>query len=137
MSAPTRPSERHLHERLQRPERHATSSPLRRSIVVVVGCLAVSACGSSGLTTVQNNKGVQRTAAQVQQQVTKCLPTSGGVPDPLLLTRSSVRTKFASCTGVAKHASAFDACAVKLVLGGLPTAARLQKGLTACVENNA
>ena len=138
MSATTRPSGGHLHKRLRRPERRATSLRVRRSIVVLVGCLAVSACGSSaGLTTVQNNKGVQRTEAQVQQQVSKCLPTSAGTPDPLLLTRSSVRTKFASCTGVGKHVQAFDACAVKMVLGGLPTTARLQKGLTACVEKNA
>ena len=137
MRATTRPLEGHPNDRLRRSARRATSLRVR-SIVGLVGCLAVSACGSSGGgTAVQNNKSVQRTEAQVQQQVTKCLPTSGGTPDPLLLTRSSARAKFASCTGVGNHLHAFEACSVKLVLGGLPTTARLQKGLTVCVEKNA
>lgn len=111
---------------------------MRRIVALLSGVLVLSACGSSaGLKSAQSNKDVQRTEAQVQQQVSKCLPTSGGVPDPLLLRRSSVRIKFASCTGVAKHATAFNACAVKVLLGGLPTVTRLEKGLTMCVAKNA
>jgi len=111
---------------------------VRRFLVLLSGVLVLSACGSSaGLKSAQSNKSVQRTEAQVAQQVSKCLPTAGGAPDPLLLRRSSARGKFASCTGVAKHGKAFDACAVKVIFGGVPTTARLQKGLTACVEKNA
>lgn len=109
----------------------------RLSILVCSACV-VSACGSSSqLNNVQNSKGVQQTEAQVQRQVSKCLPTASGAPDPLLLTRSSERTKFTQCVGVAKHAKAFDACALKVLLGGIPTVARLQKGLTVCVEKAA
>lgn len=111
---------------------------MRRVSVLLSGVLVLSACGSSaGLQSAQNNKSVQRTEAQVAQQVSKCLPTAGGAPDPLLLRRSSARAKFASCTGVAKHGKAFEVCAFKVIFGGLPTTARLQKGLTACVEKNA
>ncbi len=107
-------------------------------MALLSGVLVLSSCGNSaGLKNPQSNKDVQRTEAQLQRQVGKCLPAAGGVPDPLLLRRASVRAAFASCTGVAKHAKAFDACAVKVLLGGLPTVARLEKGLTMCVANNA
>jgi len=111
---------------------------VRRIVALLSGVLVLSACGSgAALNSAQSNKDVQRTEAQLQRQVSKCLPTAGGVPDPLLLRRTSVRATFASCTGVAKHAKAFDACAVKVLLGGLPTVARLEKGLTMCVAKNA
>ncbi len=100
---------------------------MRRIVALLSGVLVLSACGS----------GAGRTEVQLQRQVSKCLPTAGGVPDPLLLRRTSVRATFASCTGVAKHAKAFDACAVKVLVGGLPTVARLEKGLTMCVAKNA
>jgi hypothetical protein len=103
------------------------------------GVFILGACGSTaGLQSAQSNKSVQRTEeVQAERQVIKCLPTAGGVPDPLLLRRSSERARFASCTGVAKRGKAFDACAFRVLLGGLPTTARLQKGLVACVEKNA
>jgi hypothetical protein len=111
---------------------------VRTILVLLSGLLALSACGSSaGLKSAQSNKSVQQTEVQVERQVSKCLPTAGGAPDPLLLRRSSARAKFASCTGVAKHGKAFEVCAFKVIFGGLPTTARLQKGLTACVEKNA
>lgn len=111
---------------------------VRRFSVLLLGWLVVSACGSSaGVKSAVSNKSVQRTEAQVAQQVSKCLPTAGGAPDPLLLRRGSARAKFAACTGVAKHGKAFGVCAIKVILGGLPATARLEKGLTACVEKNA
>ncbi len=111
---------------------------MRRILVLLSWVLVLSACGSSAaVKSAQNNKSVQQTERQVAQQVSKCLPTAGGAPDPLLLRRKSARAKFASCTGVAKHGKAFDACAFKVIFGGLPTTARLQKGLTMCVEKNA
>jgi hypothetical protein len=102
------------------------------------GVFILGACGSAaGLQSAQSNKSVQQTEVQAERQVIKCLPTAGGAPDPLLLRRSSERARFASCTGVAKRGKAFDACAFRVLLGGLPTTARLQKGLVACVEKNA
>lgn len=106
--------------------------------MVLMGTLALSACGStSTLQSAQSNTTVQQTEKTVEQQVSKCMPTAGGAPDPLLLRRSDVRAKFATCTGVANNAKAFDKCAFKVLLGGLPTVARLEKGLTACVQQNA
>jgi hypothetical protein len=110
---------------------------VRRVLVLLSGVLVLCACGSSaGLQSAQSNKSVQQTEVQAERQVIKCLPTAGGAPDPLLLRRSSARAKFASCTGVAKRGKAFDVCAFKVLLWGLPTTARLQKGLAACVEKN-
>jgi len=104
----------------------------------MLSVLVLSACGgSAAVQSAQSNKSVQQTETQVERQVSKCLPTAGGAPDPLLLRHSSERKKFELCTGVAKHARAFDVCAFKVVFGGLPTATRLEKGLTACVEKSA
>lgn len=110
---------------------------VRKWLVLLPGLLALSACGSSAVQSAQGNKNVQQTEAKVEQQVVKCLPSANGVPDPLLLARSGQRAKFATCTGVAKHIGSFDKCAVKVVLGGLPTRARLEKGLAVCVQQNA
>lgn len=106
--------------------------------MLLIAVLALSACGSSAtLKSAQSDKNVQQTEKQVENQVSKCMPTANGAPDPLLLRRSAERAKFAACTGVAKHARSFDKCAFKVILGGLPTVAGVQKGLTACVERNA
>lgn len=111
---------------------------LKGLLGALFGAVILSACGSSApLKTVQNNKSVQQTEAKVQQQVRKCLPTKNGTPDPLLLSHSAARATFVSCMGIAGHGRAFGACAIKVILGGLPTTARLEKGLTACVERAA
>jgi hypothetical protein len=108
---------------------------MKRVLGVLAGAVLLSACGSGAqLKTVQNNKSVQQTEAKVQQQVRKCLPSKGGAPDPLLLRHSAERSKFVSCMGIAHHAREFGGCAVGVILGGLPTTTRLEKGLAACVE---
>jgi hypothetical protein len=111
---------------------------VRTPFVLLAGTLVVSACGSSGsLQSAQSNKNVQQTETKVEHQVSRCLPTSHGTPDPLLLRHHAALVAFEGCTGVAKNGRSFDKCAIKVVLGGLPTASRLTKGLTACVEENA
>ena len=110
---------------------------MKRASIVLLGSLAVSACGSSTVKTVQSNKSVQQVELQVEQQVSKCIPTSGGAPDPLALRRSAERSKFVTCTGLVKDAKVFESCAFKVLFGGLPTVAGVQKGLTACVEKAA
>ncbi len=110
----------------------------RCPFVLLTAALALSGCGSSTTAkSVQSNKNVQQTEAKVEQQVRKCMPAANGAPDPLLLRRRAERARFMACTGVAKNARSFDRCAFKVVLGGLPTVAGVEKGLTACVEQNA
>lgn len=111
---------------------------MRRPLALLPGVLILSACGSSAaVNSVQSSKNVQQTEAKVEQQVIKCIPTANGAPDPLFLTRQAQRAKFAACTGVANHGRSFDKCALKVVLGGLPTVARVEKGLAVCVQQNA
>ena len=108
------------------------------SAALVAGVLVLSACGSgSAVQNVQSNATVQQTEKKIESQVSRCMPTANGAPDPLLLRRQAERAKFMACTGVAKNARSFDKCAFKVLLGGLPTVARLKKGLTSCVEQNA
>ncbi|HEY6397010.1 MAG TPA: hypothetical protein VIX82_06105 [Solirubrobacteraceae bacterium] len=109
-----------------------------RLAILLLGLVLLSACGgSANLSAAQNNKSVQQTATKVEKQVSNCLPTTGGVPNPLLLGRSSVRAKFATCMGVVKNGRAFEKCAVKVILGGIPTATRVKKGLATCAEQAA
>jgi hypothetical protein len=109
-----------------------------RSVALLTGVLVVSACASaSTVQNVQSNTTVQQTEKKIEAQVSRCMPTANGAPDPLLLRRQAERAKFMSCTGVAKNARSFDKCAFKVLLGGLPTVARLKKGLTGCVQQNA
>ena len=111
---------------------------MRRSIALLSCAVAVSACGSNAaLKSAQTNTNVQQTETKVEKQVSTCLPTSNGVPDPFLPRHPAERTKFAACTGVSKHAKSFEACVVKVLFGGLPSSARIKKGLAACVEQNA
>ncbi len=111
---------------------------MKRWSVLLPGLLVLSACGSgANLKAAQNNKNVQQTEAKVEQQVSRCLPTAHGAPDPLGLARRSARTKFATCTGVVKRGGVFEKCALKVILGGIPTVGRVEKGLTACVEQSA
>ena len=111
---------------------------LRGLFVLLIGAFVLSACGSSAaLKSAQTNKTVQQTATKVEQQVSKCMPTTNGTPDPLLLTHHAERAKFAACVGVAKNLKSFEGCAFKVILGGLPTATRVKKGMAACVEQNA
>jgi len=107
---------------------------VNRALIVLLSVGAVTACGSSSVKTVQSDKQVQQAEKQIEQQVSKCMPTAGGAPDPLLLRHSATRAKFQACTGVAKHGRAFDICAFKVILGHLPTVSGVEKGLTACVE---
>ena len=109
-----------------------------RSAVLLTGVLVLSACGSkSTVQNVQGNATVQQAEKKIEGQVSRCMSTANGAPDPLLLRRQSERAKFMACTGVAKNARHFDKCAFKVLLGGVPTATRLKKGLTACVGQNA
>ena len=110
---------------------------MKKMLLGLTSGLALAAGGSTQLQSAQSNQSVQKTEVQVEQQVGKCLPSSGGAPDPLLLRRSSERAKFTACVGVAKHGKAFDICAFKVAFGGLPTLARLEKGLAGCVEKAA
>lgn len=110
---------------------------LGRPFVVLTWVLVMSACGSSAVVkSAQSNKSVQQAETKVEKQVSRCLPMTKGAPDPLLLRRRAERAKFVACTGVARNARSFDKCAFKVLLGGLPTIAGLEKGLTACVEQN-
>lgn len=111
---------------------------MRTSVVPLTGVLLLSACGSSAtLRSAQSDKNVQQIEAKVEKQVSSCMPTANGAPDPLLLRHHAVLAKFERCTGVAKNARSFDKCAFKVILGHLPTVAGVEKGLTACVEQNA
>jgi hypothetical protein len=108
---------------------------LTRSFLLLCGVLFLSACASSTtLKSAQSDKNVQQTEAKVEKQVSRCMPTANGAPDPLLLRQRAARTKFERCTGVAKNARSFERCAFTVVLGHLPTVAGVEKGLTACVE---
>lgn len=112
--------------------------PVITSAWLLPGVLVLSACGSgSTVQNVQSNATVQQTEKKIESQVSRCMPTANGAPDPLLLRRQAQRAKFMACTGVATNARAFEKCAFKVLLGGVPTTARLQKGLTACVQQNA
>ncbi len=110
---------------------------MRKASILLLWALILSACGSSTVKTVQSDKNVQQTEFKVEQQVRTCMPTAGGAPDPLLLRHGAARAKFASCTGVARNAKSFDRCAFRVILGGIPTVARIEKGLAACVEKAA
>ena len=115
-----------------------SSGQLVWSAVLLTGVLVLSACGSKNtVQNVQGNATVQQTEKKIESQVSRCMPTANGAPDPLLLRRQAERAKFMACTGVGKNARSFDKCAFKVLLGGLPTVARLKTGLTACVEQNA
>lgn len=106
--------------------------------VLLSATLLLSACGgSSAVHSVQSNTNVQQSVLKVEKQVSRCLPTAHGAPDPLLLRHHATLVAFEGCTGVVKNARSFESCAVKVLLGGLPKAARLKNGLTACVEQNA
>jgi predicted small lipoprotein YifL len=111
---------------------------VKRLFVVLATAISVAACGSGApLKSAQSNKNVKQAETKVEKQVSKCMPRANGVPDPLLLRHHANLTKFEACTGVAKSARSFGKCAFTVVLGGLPTVSRLEKGLVACVEQNA
>jgi len=110
---------------------------VRKASILLLGSLVLSACGSSTVKTVQSNKTVQQVEVQVERQVSKCMPTAGGAPNPLALRHSADRAKFVACTGLVKDAKAFESCAFKVLFGGIPKVAGVEKGLTACVEKAA
>lgn len=109
---------------------------MRKTIYAFLLCLlavAVTACGSSHKLSASQNAQASKATATADKAVQKCLPTKDGAPDLLILRTKAARHTFMACAVPPGERVAFDKCATRVILSGLPTKRRLAKGLRGCM----
>jgi hypothetical protein len=98
----------------------------RAAVTVAAAALILSACGSGK--SVATNSAAQAGIGTAERVVKRC------VPNPLVLASTSARNSAIACAvspGKEKQAAT---CLEKGVLSGIPTKARIENVLIACVQ---